>query len=1609
MQLFLKRKGLHYYSMKIKLLLIVTCFIGFLQLNAQCVFSAPKTACVNEPITLSANLSTLDRVKWDINGEIVNDIKNPSYVFKTSGLKYIKMYVTDENGNKCFYQSFVEVNKKPILNFRALPRSSNLCNNLNYCFVDSSTSGELGGKIYKREFIFDDNSKKEVFGDGVVNFCQSFPNINGAVIGVTIKITDNNGCVTAERISNLIKFEKLVVPSFTSNRPMSCNSVTMCLQNKSEIALEDVQSFVWKWGDGTESRGTKDSVALWGVNGVCRRFVTQGPNAGNFNTKLIVHADFGCSDSFEYKNSATLYVIKNKIIASKDSVCSSDGLISFRLRDTIYQGSNPVFNFGNPSSGSLNVSRKWRTSHRYTKPGAYKINFSFSHPNVACVTALYDTILVIGPQTIIDEHPNTLIEASQRFQPLIKDTVRFANSSLFFHNDNDFTDDDSVVVIAKDSVLVNKLSGQVLDPNTVVFNASIHEWVKSGFNAPLNHSFNNRPTGQVSLNPRNQRKGNSHVIRTWDFDDDYCEPCTTDIKLGINTDKNCRFSKDSTPQHWYTPWEQIYAQKFSNKAVLISYFNTDSGRLETKKLWASDSMAIIRDTVLFYGDNAKGRRAKDSLLFSTLNSKIKINGTVVGPYQSTFERESVLYVNALDSVFANKNDGNGWVQLVGPNYYTLKKGDQIKIPSNKHQFLNVFQLAYSEDTVSLNLLENGRKVVKFLKNNVGSNDSINAAMHRRLFYESNTVKCFQVKLMQFDTQHPLACKDEKTVTLSLQPPTMPTLRKEGVQCFGGGEKEGITFILDDRKANCSFTWAELNVDTSLNKKAWIPLVSPNLTAGGMSMGDLPPTNSPYFGYKFSGKPSHRYSKQFIETQIKDTISGYINVGLIIGRGQWENNLNNGINTNTYGYPSEFIDTVYFNKFARFPILDNKFRIVRSKEGQEYTKVCRKDTICLTTNVWNRTYVPDVEESQWSITGANVGRNYNQYYNLTVTEKYDRLKEVAGNPNVLEDYLTVTKEQFFDGVTTVLSKQVIKIAVNTKWHVEADVSAVFDLLKEKFESNGVSIYDLSPTQLNAMIWNGVGVINKPYTGSKGFIDTTGFGHLIKFKKVADEKTSLHFRDTSIVPIDKAKGWDNKTYNAYCFVPQYSGYYVANFSLRSHSPERCVKATNTAKKILVGFYSKLTFTDTVIHPGVSMSMTPSFRYFETYPEIAFRLLDPNDYWRNRITEAGNPGREMVTRTDLSKEDDGLLPRSVFGGFPFSTSGLGNPTVTLGGNQIPGSLYYNLDSGRVYTLRVATGDSSGCLDTFSQKIYTVYADVDFEVNTTTGFCKREVEFRNNTVLEDPYLQEFGKPGIKVVKSEIDWGDGQKTEYIDSMPDVVKHSYSENFMYKIKFKVYSQNTLNNEIVVRDTHRMIEFNGPLAFFDTMISRYYFVNDEVKFENLSRYRWSDSIIWLWDMGDGNIITQRDTLTGAGLFITHRYQKQGRYPVTLYMYERHKGNIQVCSYQYPSVNYYTKGKFFITIVDSNVTSIQRLFSKSSYFDIRVIPNPNSGQFKVKLLNQQTEKFNLIIRDLSGKVVYEKQVNNKEEDCSVNVDFLTKGLYFVTIDNQQEQVTHKLIIQ
>jgi len=1081
--------------------------------------------------------------------------------------------------------------------------------------------------------------------------------------------------------------------------------------------------------------------------------------------------------------------------------------------------------------------------------------------------------------------------------------------------------DDDLLNIVNDSAIILKSTKAIL-PSSTVFDPSIHERIYKGFNAPLVHAFSANPGAPTApfLHP-NQQRGNACVFRIWDFDDDYCEKCTTDTKYGVNIGKNCKYSKDTLPQHWYTPWDELYQTRFSMRSESVLDYNADSGLCYQKRMWADDSVAIIRDTVLYYGNNAQAIKTKDSVIYSTITNKQMVSTQVTGPAKIDYSIATKFYLQAGDTIFIDANNTLPPNRWIGPRFITVQPGSTLIIKSKTDKALYNVWLVTTQDTIPLNLVQPGYKVLKKEKmQGYNKGDSVNAAAHRQKFYAGTTVRCYNVRLYHKDMCHKLACEHEAIAQLSLQPPSAKKLRKLGTLCLGGDQDNyGITFVLDDTKPGCSRTWAEINFDTALNKTAWVPAIGANLTPGGIATGGLPPVNPPYQvpipGYQVNGPGPNRFSKQFTVDDIKDTITGYINVGLIVGNGMHP--------TSGANYPEACKDTVYYHHFARFPILDNRFRIIKPQEGTEFTKICRKDTISLTTLAWNRTYVPDVEEALWSLTGANVGKYFNQYYVLTANERYSRFVQVHKDTPYLIDKLQVVKRSFFDGKTTTLDSQDIRVAKVLKWHTEADITPVFDVIKAILQANKIDIYELTPAQLSEFIWNGVGTFGKPYTGSRGCLDTTGFGRFIRFYKVADQKQSLHYRDTTLLPIEKIVGYDGKTYNAYNFVPQYSGYYVANFGLRSTAPENCTKSTGTAKKVIVGFYGVMNYTDTIICHGQPVTASPQFRYFEVYPEITFRLLDPTDYWRNRISEAGNQNREGFTKTDLNKKDDDKTkPLTIFGGFPWAITGLDNKPnqiLQLGGGT--GSIYYNQDTGDVYVIRTASADSFGCKDTIVQDVFITAARAKFRIDQKRPQCVSIIELYDSSYVLDPCIKKLGSPCDKIIKWTVYWGDSgtnSVTPFFGTRPPIIAHDYTRNGLFQIILKVETQ----LGCVDYDTTELY-IPGPVPFFDTFMPRQYCVNDKVNFKNLSKYLLRDSSIWTWSFGGKYYGNQYDTITAANDTLSNRYMEPGRYNVFLYQsFQFNVGSTKKrCTVVYPDTLLGQQDLFYIDIIAFDTTKLR----------------------------------------------------------------------------------------
>ena len=78
---------------------------------------------------------------------------------------------------------------------------------------------------------------------------------------------------------------------------------------------------------------------------------------------------------------------------------------------------------------------------------------------------------------------------------------------------------------------------------------------------------------------------------------------------------------------------------------------------------------------------------------------------------------------------------------------------------------------------------------------------------------------------------------------------------------------------------------------------------------------------------------------------------------------------------------------------------------------------------------------------------------------------------------------------------------------------------------------------------------------------------------------------------------------------------------------------------------------------------------------------------------------------------------------------------------------------------------------------------------------------------------------------------------------------------------------------------------------------------------------------------------------------------------------------------------------------------------------ISPNPNNGQFNLKISTEMAKDYSLTITNMIGQNVYSEQisVNNEELNKNMNFTHLKKGIYFVTLQNATERQTQKIVIR
>lgn len=1395
--------------------------------QAQCLPSMKGLPCINNPIEFLSNTPGATMHSWDFNGEGFNNTSaNPTFTFTTLGSKTVTYTCRLPSGQPCTAIISLVIKDLPKLRISQTGNSVQCFENNMFCFRDSSLAGDNSNCIKTIKYLFSDGELITKYGSKnnpvplPANICKSYLDPQGGTYSLTVEIEDCNGCISKQTLPFVMKVELLpsIFASSDEKSDRCKGSVKVKFTNLSQISFSDVSKFKWVFGDGSSDSTSWDSVS--------HNYSIGNAMTGIFTPQLYIYTGNGCMRVFNLKD-VVVYNFKPRMVKDRDSVCVGES-IRFQLLPSEMQ--QHIF----PEKVRWNFDPGGQYGYDVTNPfnhvGPHLITCQVSH--ICGPYNLIDTINVIGPKARIEP---AYIDPTERYQCKIQDTVHVTDRSDYYHNDGNFLDDDS---------LYDRRAGN------------------------LKFAFDPKPyNGRIiPFKPYNYNRNDEHIDRIWDFDDPYCMPCTSDRKANMNVDLNCRYSKDTADLHAYTDWDSVYRFQYAKRPIAISYFDPNLKQCGQKKIWLDDSLYATVDSVIYYGNNALGISAKDSVLFSPAARKHMLARGMLGKGIRDLYHPLRVYIPAGSAIELDRKDGSPKLLISGPQYYNVAEDYRI-ITGETDTCLFVYGLKVFYDTIPFSGIgARHLQVRKVALAGFGAGDSINAPLHRRLFYET-VPRCFRIQLSLRDTVHPMHCESIAAASVALLPPSAKKLSINGHYCYGYGYKV-LELNLEDTKPGCMASYVQFNPDYIKNPDDWYLLN--DLNYGDLRRNVFQNQSLPYGGYALEGPNNGRFFWVYNDTALTKKSVQDINVALIIG---------NGVD------PNMCHDTVYYDHFAAFPHLRSD--LVFAENMQTKHHVC-SDTMVYATLPDGMPDDPGLaDESSWYLINNQGGDTLER-----IDEYYHRVKDHWRYPAQKVNYTVIDRYRSNGGWLNLYRSDTIFTAIVHSYKVIALPGLRLNGLKNDLAGMGFDIQDFNDSNVLDLIWNRVGIIGVPSSGSRGCIDTTGYGHEFRYDYRIYSSTVLHYKDSSLLPADSMVSGSGKR-KAYGFRVPKNGSYNIFRSIGSYYPTFCPRESTIS--VAVGFMASATFSDTIICRGNIIEATPDFRYYSL--DSATRgALDTVRYWFLRQNQAGANNREGVTYWDYSKADDDLSkPATIFGSFPYVKIGYGNPGILLGNER--GGIYYRTPG--IYTLRVTGSDSNYCRDTLSQKIYVTGPRAGFYTDIATPNCKTILELFDTSTIVDPCKAAGLDPCDFIYKWTIDWGDGSlPVDYLKELPKQIGHDYVSNGYYRIKLVIESvlgcRDTVEQEVFIP---------GPGPLFVPESRLFICVGDSVSFRNTSR-NYTGSSQWLWNFGDGFYSPQTDS--GQ---IFHRYDSPGQFDVYLSQFDSIANTGKYCSAIYPDLS---KGQTKITV-------------------------------------------------------------------------------------------------
>ncbi|MBI2281986.1 MAG: PKD domain-containing protein [Bacteroidetes bacterium] len=210
---------------------------------------------------------------WDFqnNGSVDISEQSPTFIFPTSGIHNVNLYVEDSQGCNHDTVLTITVSENPIANFTY----SNECFGTATTFTDLSSNNGGTTNIDTWQWDFDGNGSID---DATPNPTNTFP--LAGTYQTELFVTSTLGCKDSMTIAVVVN--PIPVANFTATS--ECFEYTTTFTNTSTITTGTIAQNDWDFDDAIGTSALLNPTYIYG-------------SSGTFNVELIVTSDSGCTHS----------------------------------------------------------------------------------------------------------------------------------------------------------------------------------------------------------------------------------------------------------------------------------------------------------------------------------------------------------------------------------------------------------------------------------------------------------------------------------------------------------------------------------------------------------------------------------------------------------------------------------------------------------------------------------------------------------------------------------------------------------------------------------------------------------------------------------------------------------------------------------------------------------------------------------------------------------------------------------------------------------------------------------------------------------------------------------------------------------------------------------------------------------------------------------------------------------------------------------------------------------------------------------------------------------------------------------------------------------------